>query len=646
MASARRIHARFTGQAGTIAHFGDSITVSQAYWAPLQGQVRNADLEAQAALRLLRRRTLPECWSQWRGAEYGSEGGRTVGWARERVAGWLRRLNPEMAVILFGTNDLPNLSPEQYGEDLRAVAQCCMDNGTVPLVTTVPPRHGFADKAAQFARQAARVAAALNVPLIPLHEAMTARRPRDWDGALPAFAAFRDYEVPTLISRDGVHPSNPAAHVADFSAEGLSRSGCTLRSYLTLLACAEVARTIDPAAVQPGDGPPERPWHPRPPAPPEAGARPAFSVDVSTVESLRRALRDAKPGLQIRIQPGLYRLDRPIEIRADGVTLRGAGTRGQVVLDGGGTLGELIQITACTGVAIESLTVQNVKWNGIKLNSETGVHRVAIRNCILHNIWQRAVKGVKVPGGLRERNAPSDCVVEYCLFYNDRPKRFEDDETDTAATFNGNYVGGIDVMFPRRWVIRGCVFTGIRGRTGEGRGAVFLWHEARDCRVERCVVVDCDSGICLGNSFRPPDVKEHAIGCVVENCFVTRAPENGILAAWTRDCVVRHSTVHDPESRLRRLVRAVHDNPGLLVVNCLLSGPPPSNETGPQAVFRTCAIGDFGALFASVAEGNLHLARPDPRIAGRAERIPEVGRDFDGAPRGIRPDIGADEIPE
>ena len=38
---------------------------------------------------------------------------------------------------------------------------------------------------------------------------------------------------------------------------------------------------------------------------------------------------------------------------------------------------------------------------------------------------------------------------------------------------------------------------------------MFLWYDTRDCVVERNVVVDCDSGICLGNSFKPADIAVH-----------------------------------------------------------------------------------------------------------------------------------------
>ena len=37
----RKAHARFTGTPGTFAQFGDSITVTMAFWAPLQSKPKN-----------------------------------------------------------------------------------------------------------------------------------------------------------------------------------------------------------------------------------------------------------------------------------------------------------------------------------------------------------------------------------------------------------------------------------------------------------------------------------------------------------------------------------------------------------------------------------------------------------------------------
>jgi hypothetical protein len=42
-----------------------------------------------------------------------------------------------------------------------------------------------------------------------------------------------------LISRDGVHPSNPKAH-QDYTEQSLNNNGYALRNYLTVIRCADV----------------------------------------------------------------------------------------------------------------------------------------------------------------------------------------------------------------------------------------------------------------------------------------------------------------------------------------------------------------------------------------------------------------------
>jgi hypothetical protein len=241
---ARRTHARFTGRPGTLALFGDSITVSQAFWSPLRGVRRNASPALEQAVRRVSAHLRPECWRDWRGPEYGNDGGQKVAWADAHVAEWLRKLNPEAAVILFGTNDLPDTPPDDYRTKLRAVVRRCLDNGTVVLLTTVPPRHGFEKKAEQFAKIARQVADDLHVPVIDYYAEILKRRPHDWDGAADAFGDYKDYEVSTLLARDGVHPSFPKKYQDDYSDEALGRSGYTLRNYLTVLRYAEVLAVL------------------------------------------------------------------------------------------------------------------------------------------------------------------------------------------------------------------------------------------------------------------------------------------------------------------------------------------------------------------------------------------------------------------
>lgn len=368
-------------------------------------------------------------------------------------------------------------------------------------------------------------------------------------------------------------------------------------------------------------------------------------IRVATVDGLFEAARKVQPGGTILLADGRYRMPHYFEIHTDNVTVRSeSGNRDRVVLDGSRSDHvELFGISRCSGVVIADLTIENIRANGFKINSDLGATRVTIRNCVIHNIWERGVKGPAVPKERRETGRPTACVIEHCLFYNDRAKQFSDDPADSAQSFGGNYVGGIDAMHARAWIIRDNVFWGIQGRTREARGAVFLWHEATDCIVERNVMVDCDSGICLGNSYRGPETKIHAIGCLVRNNFVVRCPENGILADYTRDCKIVHNTIHDPKSRFGRLIRLVHDNDGLLVANNLLSGPDIRLETASPVVRRNNLARVLTDAFVDPAGGNLHLREPVAGVAAAAEALPDAPEDIDGQPRTGRVDLGADQ---
>jgi hypothetical protein len=396
---------------------------------------------------------------------------------------------------------------------------------------------------------------------------------------------------------------------------------------LPLLLCS--GGWLAAAATQSTGCPPRQPWFPKaPPLPKPAGE----TIRAATVAELFRAAKDVKPGGTILVADGHYPLPRFLELHTDNVTLRSeSGRRDSVVIDGSGRLGELIWISRCSGVTIADLTIQNVKWNGFKLNSDHGVTKVRIYNCVIHNIWQRGIKGVMVPEKDRDKLRPTDCRVEYCLFYNDHPKQPGDDDSDT---FGGNYVGGMDIMYAKRWTISDNVFVAIHGRTGEGRGAIFLWVDAEDCTVERNAIIDCDCGICLGNSYRGEGTTAHCIRCIVRNNFVTRCPENDIFAGYTRDCQILHNTVFDPRSRYQRLIRLVNDNDGLVVANNLLVGRAMQVESKSTMRIEGNVIKDATPWLVDPTAGNLHLRPSALGALGTVKRLPEVAEDID---RQLRP---------
>ena len=245
----REVHERFTGTRGTFAQFGDSITVTMAFWAPMEGKPKNLPENAAHAWAVVGKYQKQECWRGWKGPQFGSNGGMTIRWADENVSQWLAKLNPEVAVIMFGSNDVGQMDVKAYQVATRSVIEKCVKNGTVPILTTMPPRHGFVEKSREFAEAARSVAAELRVPLCDYFAEITTRRAEDWDGALPQFKGpGSEYEVPTLIARDGVHPSNPRAFANDFSDEALKSHGYGLRNYVTLLSYAEVIERVCAAA--------------------------------------------------------------------------------------------------------------------------------------------------------------------------------------------------------------------------------------------------------------------------------------------------------------------------------------------------------------------------------------------------------------
>ncbi len=111
--------------------------------------------------------------------------------------------------------------------------------------------------------------------------------------------------------------------------------------------------------------------------------------------------------------------------------------------------------------------------------------------------------------------------------------------------------------------------------------------------------------------------------------------------------MIAHNTIHDPKNRLGRLIRIVHDNDGLRVINNLLSGPPIRIESDSRMqLLNNLVVPNYEHGFVDAAKGNLHLNSKAIEAIDRAIPIPEVMDDIDGNKRGQKPDIGAHEVPK
>src|SRR5947208_1212014 len=122
----RKVHAKFAGTPGTFVLLGDSITHSLAFWAPWEYAPKTLPAEIARDLDAVRKHTKPECWAKWRGPAYGNQGSMTIRWAHENVDAWLKKLNPEAAVLMFGTNDLTQLGEKEFEQKTREVVERCL----------------------------------------------------------------------------------------------------------------------------------------------------------------------------------------------------------------------------------------------------------------------------------------------------------------------------------------------------------------------------------------------------------------------------------------------------------------------------------------------------------------------------------------
>ena len=414
---------------------------------------------------------------------------------------------------------------------------------------------------------------------------------------------------------------------------------------LVCLLAASVSMGAVPASLL------NQPWFPKaPPLPKPTGD----VIRVSTVTDLFAAVRTVKPGGTILVADGTYRMPGPLMVHTSDITLRGeSGDPWKVRFDfHGGNKG--VAFTRCTDVTLAHVMVENVRQNGIKINSNLDVHRIRITNCVGHNVWQRHVKGVAAPMKDGVTQHVLDCRVEYCLFYNDRPKRRGDDPYEDGHThFGFNYLGGMDIMGAKGWVVRKNVFINIHGKTGGARGAIFMWNDTTDCLIEGNIMINCDRGICLGNGHRAKDATGkpilpiHDTRMIVRNNFILgdQGFDVGILCEFTQDCRILNNTVHDLRNRSRRAIRIVQDNDGLVVMNNIVSGKKILIEkhTGTITVEHNLEqfVPDY---FVDPTNGNLRLTGKAVAAIDKAVKRKEVPTDIDGAAHGEKPDLGAHEF--
>ena len=142
----------------------------------------------------------------------------------------LRLLRPSVALIMFGTNDLEDFTAVQFRRDLARVVRRVSGAGTIPVISTIPPRatRRFSARVARFNEEIAALAENRALPLWNFWRQMVASGVPNWG-----------------LGADGVHPSTlcPPCTAIDFRPEGL-RQGYALRNLGALLVLDRLRRSV------------------------------------------------------------------------------------------------------------------------------------------------------------------------------------------------------------------------------------------------------------------------------------------------------------------------------------------------------------------------------------------------------------------
>ncbi|WP_083487618.1 parallel beta-helix domain-containing protein [Pseudoxanthomonas dokdonensis] len=156
----------------------------------------------------------------------------------------------------------------------------------------------------------------------------------------------------------------------------------------------------------------------------------ASGADADFSRTLHQRLLDAKPGDVIEIPAGTFHFDRSLSLRADGVTIRGAGMDQSVLSFKGQKAGAEGLLVNGNDFTIENLTIEDSKGDGLKVSES-------------ENITIRKVK-VQWTGGPSTKNGG------YGLYPVLTKNVLIEDSVAIGASDAGIYVGQSDGVIVRR----------------------------------------------------------------------------------------------------------------------------------------------------------------------------------------------------
>jgi hypothetical protein len=139
---------------------------------------------------------------------------------------------PSIAIIMFGTNDLKSITPEQFDFYLRTVVVQTYNAGIVPILSTFPMQPGADAPSLLYNQITAKIATDYDLPLINLWLAL---EPLPYKGVDP---------------ENSTHMTKPSGGHSGSLAEADLQAGYNVRNLVTLQTMEAILQAVAPDALK------------------------------------------------------------------------------------------------------------------------------------------------------------------------------------------------------------------------------------------------------------------------------------------------------------------------------------------------------------------------------------------------------------
>lgn len=269
-------------------------------------------------------------------------------------------------------------------------------------------------------------------------------------------------------------------------------------------------------------------------------------ITVKTNDQLRQALRAARPGTVIRVQPGQYPGDVYLENlhgQAEApLVIEGADPDNPPVFQGGQTGW---QISEASHLVLRNLRFRGQRVNGLNIDDggsfETPSHHIRLERIIVEDVGPRGnFDGIKLSG-----------VTDFVI---------------TECRIEGWGGQAIDMVGCHRGLIENCFFRGKEGfsqDTGPQAKGGSSEITIRHCRFEnagqRAVQIGGSTGLAF---FRPRGVLYEARDVVVEDCIFVGG-DAAVTFVGIDGAIFRHNTIIHPRLWVMRILQETRE-PGFV----------------------------------------------------------------------------------